>query len=207
MENPILMIVSQDSWASLGTTGSPEERILHNYFSFTWCNGRSQLETFHKLFHLPIILVLWKLENHILCCNSLCVYVICAVLYVLWAYAHSEEDAECLLPHTTLPAASRGISHWIRSSPFCQPSCPGSSQNPSWIQNPVLESQAWPIMPGFLFTLSAGDASSGPHAYIASASTCWDAFSVPCYNSYLKILKPHPLLWKKEKRLMNYAWS
>lgn len=133
--------------------------------------------------------------------------VICAVLYVLWAYPHSCGDQKRMpnvffhRPLSPMPEKHLSLNQKLT---ILSAQLSGSSQNPSF-RAPGLESQAWPIMPGFLFTLSAGDTSSGPHAYIASASTCRDAFSVPCYNSYLKILKPHPLLWKKDKRLMNYA--
>lgn len=99
----------------------------HNYyFSFTWYNGRFQFETFHKLFHLPIILILCKLENHILCYSSLCVSVICAVLYVLGAYAHSCGDQKRMLNvffHTPLsplpweaPLTESEVHHSVSSA-------------------------------------------------------------------------------------------
>lgn len=131
----------------------------------------------------------------------MCFCVICAVSYVLWAYAHSCGDQKRKLnvffhmPLSLLPWEASLTESEVHHS--VSPAVRGALRIHLSLPQYWSQSQVWRIKPGFLFTLSAGEASSGPHTYIASASTCWDAFSLQCYNSYLKILKPHPLVWRR----------
>lgn len=132
----------------------------HNYyFSFTWYNGRFQFETFHKLFHLPIILILCKLENHILCYSSLCV----SVWYVRYCM--------CCGPMHTHVETRRGC--WMSSSTRHSPRCLEKhlSLNQKFT---ILSAQLSRELPESIFPCpSTGVTGMENHAWISLYTECW----------------------------------